>query len=113
MLDWITHSGVAVEGRSRELLRKFTLLDILGMRGVMEAGGRNQVMGELGLNDQLVDQLIKDVEIWGPASVALCPREVVLKGGDLSLELLIEQLQLFLSAKDVVAVENHLLLLAL
>ena len=73
------------------------------------------MLGELGLHDPLLDQLLEDVEIWGPAvlAVTLCPCRFVLKGDDLSLELLVEQLQLFLFAKDVVVVENHMLPLAI
>ena len=49
----------------------------------------------------LMDQLIKDMKIWGPTvlSVALCPCGVVLKGRDLGLELLIELLQLSYSRR--------------
>ena len=75
---------------------------------------RNQVLGELVLHDPLLDQLIKDMEIRGPVvlGVTLCPCGVILKGGHLSLELLIKLLQLNLLAKDV-AVENNLLSLAI
>jgi len=50
--------------------------------------------GVLGHHDPLLDQLLEDVEIWRPAilSIALFPHEFVLKGDDLNLELLVEQL---------------------
>ena len=72
------------------------------------------MLGELGLHDPLLDQLIEDMEIRGPVvlDVTLCLCGVVLKDGDLRLELLIKLLQLFLFAKDVIAVENYLLSLA-
>ena len=52
------------------------------------------------------------MEIWGPPalSVALCPRGVVLESSDLSLELLVEQLQLLFS-KDIFTFERRLFLL--
>ena len=55
-------------------------------------GGQNQVLGKIGIHDPLLDQLLEDMEIWGPAdlSVAFCPCRFVLKGDDLSMELLIE-----------------------
>ena len=81
----------------------------------METGSQNQVLGKLGLHYPLLDQLLEDTEIWvyiilGVALVSCGP---VLKGGDLSLELLVKQLQFFLFAKDVIVVENHMLLLAI
>ena len=63
VLDQIARSDVAVEGGSRELLRKLTLLDVLEKRGVVDAAGRNQVLGDLGLHNPLLDQLLEDVEI--------------------------------------------------
>ena len=60
VLNRITRSSVAVEGRRQELLRKLALLDVLGKRGVVEACGQNQVLQELGLHDLLLDQLTKD-----------------------------------------------------
>jgi len=47
VLDRIARSDVTVKGESQELLRKLTLLDVLGKRGVMEMGSRNQVLGSL------------------------------------------------------------------
>ena len=92
MLDQIARPNVAVKDWSRELLRKLILLDVFGKREVVEVGDRNQVLGKLGLHDLLLDQLLKNEEIWGPAvlSVALCLCGFVLKGDDLSLELLVE-----------------------
>jgi len=50
------------------------------------------MLGELGLHDLLLDKFLEDMEIWRPAflGVTICPYGFVLKGGDLSLELLIE-----------------------
>jgi len=100
---------------SRELLQKLTLLDVLGTRGVIEASTRNHARGA-----------------WPPRSASrLAPRgrgdlgtrhsqchpsaraRFVLKGNELSLELLVEQLQLFLFAKDVITVKSQLLPLAI
>ena len=69
------------------------------------------MLRKLGLHDLLLDQLIEDVKILGPTilGIAFHPCGVVLKGGDLGLELLIKLLQLFLFVKDVVMVEDHLL----
>jgi len=69
MLNWSTRSGVAVEGGSRELCRKFTLLDVFGKQGVIKAGGRDQVLRQLGLHDLLMDQLVEGVEIYGALSL--------------------------------------------
>jgi len=79
------------------------------------AGGRDQVLRQLGLHDPLLDQFIEGMEIRGPhiLSVAFFSRGVVLEGDDLSLELLIELLQFFLFAKDVVIIERHLCPLAI
>jgi len=92
VLNLIIHSSVAVEGGSRELSRKLTLLDVLGK--VVEADGRDQVLRQLGLYDPLLDQLIESLKIWVPPAlgVALCVHEVVLEGDNLSLELLGKQL---------------------
>ena len=111
VLDRITRSGIPVEGGCQELLWKLTLLDIFGKREIVGTGGRNQVLGELGLHDPLLDQLIEDMEIWGPVvlGVTLHPCGLVLKDDDLRLELLIKLLQLFQFAKDVITVENYLL----
>ena len=94
VVDWITRSGVAVESRSREFSRKFTFLDILGKRGVMEAGGWDHVLRQLGLHDPLLDQFIEGMENRGSPvlGIAFCSRRVVLEGDNLSLELLIELL---------------------
>ena len=58
----------------------------------MEAGSQDQVLGKFGLHDLLLDKFLEDMEIWRPAflGVTICPYGFVLKGGDLSLELLIE-----------------------
>ena len=55
------------------------------------------------------------MEIWGPPAlwVTFCPRGVVLKGSDLGLEMLVEQLQLLLFTEDVVTIECHLLSLTI
>ena len=45
--------------------------------------------------------------------VAFFSRRVVLEGEDLSLELLIEPLQFFLLAKDIVTIKRHLCPLAI
>ena len=107
MLDWITRSGVAIKGGSREFPQKFTFLDILEKWRVVEVGGRDQVLRQLGLHHSLLDQFIEGMEVRRPPvlGVAFCSRGVNLKGDDLSLELLIEQLQFFLFAKDVVTID--------
>ena len=71
--------------------------------------------GELGLHDPLLGQLLEDMKIWEPTVLgfALCYCESVLKSDNLSLELWVEQLQLFLFAKNVVVVKNYLLPLAI
>ena len=75
-----------------------------------EDGWSRSVLRQLGLYDPLLDQLVEGVDIWGPPAlgVTFCVHEVILEGGDLSLELLIKQLQ-FLFAEDVVTFERHLL----
>jgi len=74
VLDWIARSVVAIEVGTREF-QKLTLLDVLEKRGVVEAGSQNQVLGEPGLHELLLDQLLKNVKIWRPVvlSVILCP----------------------------------------
>jgi len=55
------------------------------------------------------------VDILGPSAldVTFCMHIVVLEGGDLSLELLVEQIQFFLFAENVVTFERHLLSLTI
>ena len=55
VLNWITRSDVAVESGSREFPQKFTFLDIFGKQGVVEVGGRHQVLRHLGLHHSLLD----------------------------------------------------------
>ena len=66
-------------------------MDVLGKRGVVEAGSWESG-AEAALHDPLLDKLVEGVEIWGhPAlGVTFCVHRVVLEGGDLSLELLVE-----------------------
>ena len=80
VLDRIACSCISVEGESRELLRKLTLLDVLGKRRVGEASSQNQVLGKLSTYDPLMDQLLNDREICGCMfGVTLCPRGPILK----------------------------------
>jgi len=38
VLNWVAHSGVVIEGWSRELLRELALQDLFGERGVGDYG---------------------------------------------------------------------------
>jgi len=76
----------------------------------MEAGDSDQMLRQLSLHDLLLDQLVESMETRGSSAlgVAFCLSGVVLEGYDLSLELLVELLQLLLVTEDIIAVERHL-----
>ena len=58
----------------------------------------------------LLDQFIKSAEVRSLAilGVTLWLRWITLKGCDMGLELLVEQLQLLLLSEDVLAIKSHL-----
>ena len=58
----------------------------------------------------LLNQFVESAEVRSPAvlRIALCLHYVVLEGGYLRHELLIELSQLFLLLENVLAIENHL-----
>ena len=68
------------------------------------------MLRQLSLHDPFLNQFVKGMEIWGsPAlGVAFCVHSIILEGSDLSLKLLVEQLQIFLLVEDVVTFECHL-----
>jgi len=65
---------------------------------------------QFGLHDPLLNQLLMGMKIEGNVTltVALCLCRFILEGYDLGLEQLVEQSQLLLPSKDVLAVESHL-----
>ena len=72
-------------------------------------------MRQLSLHNPLLDQLVEGIKIEKLVAlrVALILYWVVLKDCDSCLELLIEQSQQLLLPEDLLAVENHLLPLAI
>ena len=84
--------------------------NVFGERRVVEASEWDQVLRQFGLHDLLLDQLVKGVEtrVSSVLGVIFSPCVVVLEGCDLSLELLVELLQLFLLMEDVLRFERHL-----
>jgi len=73
------------------------------------------VVQRLGLHDPLLNQLAEDKKIGRHVFLELVPGLcwIVLKGCGLGLELLVEQSQLLLLPKDILAIEGHLLPLAI
>ena len=81
----------------------------------MDLDGWNRVIRQLGLLDQLLDQLIKGPEVGRTVvvRVTLHLHWVILEGGDLGQKLLVELPESLLFLKDVLAIESHLLSFAI
>ena len=96
VLVWVAHSGVVVEGWSRELPRKLALQDLFGERTGVFGSWKYWSFIELQLSllDLSSDQLIEDSDVerffnFRPAFRLRWYLDI-LKGSDLSVELFIE-----------------------
>ena len=115
VLDRVAHSGVVVEGYSRQLSRELSLQDLYG-EGDRRLRQLKVLIGywlQLNLLDPSLNQLVEDPEMSGDSSISSslsdCVGVWVFWSSDLGLELFVELPQCLLFMDGILLVEGRLL----